>query len=218
MRRTCSLLLLCMAAALTFGTTTASAEGVQVTEEATGNPCPAITPNDSREFPLESTISGGCSEHIVNTEGGVILTAHIFGIESTDSQCNTEYTLRVGGNGEGYFTDIELTGINCTRRACGTADGAPEGWEIHMEETSSSSARLERHFCIENYDGNGRTTCHYFAPLREDPIASHRYELGTANSNEARTEIGCEGFTGYRGEVSGHWKTETSALELVHSP
>jgi len=195
----------------------ANAQNVTVTDEATGNPCPAVSPNDSSEFPLDSAVTGGCTAHVLSTEGMVVMTAHIFGIESTDSQCGTEYAMRIGGNGEGYFTDVELSGQNCNRRPCGTAAGTPESWEIHIEETTSTTARLERHFCIENIGGGGRQTCHYFVPLREEAPGQHQYELGTVNASETRTEVGCEGFTGFRAELSGHWKTELTTLELVHT-
>jgi len=216
--RKLTLLAVVAVAAMAAIAPSAFAQNITVTDEATGNPCPAVSPSDSSEFPLNSAVTGGCVAHAINTEGLVILTAHIFGVESTDSQCTNEFTARLGGNGEGYLTNVSLTGAACSRRPCGTAAGATEAWEAHGEETTSTSARLEAHFCVENVGGGGRQTCHLFVPFREDPAGgSHLYEFGTASGAEARTEIACEGFTGFRAEVSGHWKSETNSLEVLHS-
>jgi len=219
--RKLTLLAVMAVAALALMATSASAQNITVESEVDGNPCPAVSPNNTTiEFPVSTTVTGGCVAHAVNTEGLVILTAHIFGIESTDSQCENEFTARLGANGEGYLTNIRLSGPNCTRRPCGTRAGAPEAWEVHGEEINANSARLEAHFCVENAsDGQGRQTCHLFVPFREDPVGSHRYEFGTAAAAtppENVSEISCEGFTGFRAEVTGHWKSELTTLEVIH--
>lgn len=215
--RKLSLLATLVVAALAIMAPSASAAvgNLIVSDEATGSVCPNVSPSDSSEFPVAANVTGGCVGHAVNAEGQVTLTAHIFGIESSDSVCNNEFTARLGGNGEGYLTGVTLTGASCTRRPCDNASGQTEAWEIHGEETAAGVKRLEAHFCVENVsDGGGRTTCHLFIPFAD--TGNHVYEFGTVNASDVPQEVGCEGFTGFRGEVSGHWRSEDGTFEASH--
>jgi hypothetical protein len=205
------------AAALLSSAPSTSAQ-IEISDEINGGHCPAVSPsNVTYEHPPQWEVEGGCVVHISNTEGNVVLTAHIFGIESTDSTCTQEFDARIGKNGEGYLTNIQFGspagGGTCNRETCRNGDNDAVAWELHTDETVTGPLRLEIHMCMWSVGGGGLAVCHIDVPFAD--ISSsfrHRYELGTVNTWDIPVETGCESFSGFRGELSGHWTTEEEPI------
>lgn len=172
-------------------------QSVEVTDEATaGAHCPTLA-------------AGGCTAHGSST-GNVVLTAHIFGIESTVTTCTNEFDLVTDEDGNGRLQNQVLAGPNCTRQPC-QVSGATQPWPGVASEPANGQLRLTVNFCVEPIGGGTDTTCELEVPFRS--TGDHDYEFG----NVGGTEIPCHGTAGFRGEVTGHWISEIdSTLEVAH--
>jgi hypothetical protein len=185
---------------------------LETRSEPGGILCPAVTPAPpAPATPEVFTTGGGCRLHVTGTS--IVLTAHIFGIESTDSSCNVEFDMRVDAQGEGYLSHIELTqGATgtCTRRAChqteagtppptGQSEGRP--WGFYTREVSPGAINLTMLFCLEprgNPHG-AELHCHIVLPLTE--TANHHYRLVGTDTPAACTD-------GLRAELTGTFEAE----------
>lgn len=174
-----------------------------VTAEPTGVPCPAVTPSPAPN-PGPMTTAGGCRIHV--TGNSILLTVHVFGIESTDATCSTELDGRIDASGEGYVTHVELVQApqgSCTRRPCGASTQTPEGraWSAYGRETAPGVRAVTVLYCLWPLNGTTTTHCEITIPFAEP--TNHRIQ-GVANDTP------CHGFTGFRGEHTGTWNIEST--------
>lgn len=207
--------------------------GVAVFQEVAGSDpfCPAVTPAWPPLGTGSFATSGGCRVHMSSL--GFQITAHVFGIESTDSTCNIEFNMRIDGGGEGYLSHFELTQGSqgtCTRRACSQTEGGsppPTGqtegrpWSFYIHEDEPGQEALTALMCIQprNDPAGARTHCEVTLPITH--LTLHRMRL-TSNDKA------CHGTGGFRGEVtidlfgelgpdlSGENQAEQS-VELLHT-
>ena len=187
--------------------------GVIVNQEPAGTACPAVTPVAPPATPEVFAAAGGCRVHISGT--AIVLTAHVFGIESTDSTCNVEMDMRVDSGGEGWLSHLEFTqGATgtCTRRAChqteagtppptGQSEGRP--WGFYGDETGPGTEVIRALFCVEpRGNPNGALThCDITLPLTQTAV--HRYRV-------IGTDTPCSGTAGFRGEITGTLAVEAA--------
>jgi hypothetical protein len=186
----------------------------EVRAEPGGGLCPAVTPAPpAPATPEVFTTGGGCRLHITGPD--IVLTAHVFGIESTDSTCDVEFDMRVDGQGEGYLSHFEFTPTasgqgTCTRRAChqseagtppptGQSEGRP--WGFWGREVATGAINITALFCVEpRGNPNGAEThCQIVLPLTE--IANHHYRV-------VGNDTPCAGTAGFRGEITGTLEAE----------
>lgn len=190
--------------------------GVQVRSEpspGTAGPlCPAVTPTNPPATPEVFTAAGGCRVHVSGTS--IVLTAHVFGIESVDSTCNVEFDMRVDSDGEGWLTHHEFTPApvgTCTRRPChqgglpipptGQQEGRP--WGFYGHEIAPNNEVIRAVFCVEprgQVDGP-LTHCDITLPLTQ--TTNHRYRV-------IGTDTPCSGIGGFRGEITGTLAVEAT--------
>jgi hypothetical protein len=184
---------------------------VQVRTEPGSALCAAVTPTPPPITPEVFTTGGGCRTHWNFVEP--VITAHVFGIESTDSTCNIEFDMRVDSQGEGYASHLEFTQGptgTCTRRAChqteagtppptGQSEGRP--WSFFMREEAIDDIQMVLFFCIEpRGNPNGALThCLVTLPLTE-PAKHHYHVVGV--------DTPCAGTAGFRGELTGTLEIE----------
>lgn len=187
--------------ATAFAASSASA-AVTVNSEATGLGCGTVTVSGH-------TVSGGCALH---ANGEVLLRGHVFGIEATTSDCQIEFTGRVGTNGEGRVSGANMSnhaGSNaCVRKPCVEAGGAMALWPAHARETGPGTEVLNSEFCITALDGSNTQRCLVNIPISEG--ADHDYESlipdvrGTNHLNAPNCEI------------DGQIHIEGTPVEIVH--
>jgi hypothetical protein len=170
-------------AAMAFSAVSASA--TTVTTEPGGVACPALT-----------ATAGGC---VLHASGEVLLQGHVFGIESTASDCNLELTGRVDSTGAGKVDKAVFShhaGLtDCTRTPCllpwtATLTGSKGAFVV----TST--------FCVLN--GTTQQTCTVALPVNESghTYGSSFHVTATANTNAPNCE------------VEGQLNLEGTALEL----
>jgi hypothetical protein len=190
------LLLAVMAlAAMAFAASTASAQSLELTDEATGAHCPAVTLNGT-------DVDGGCLTH-ATSESAIELRKHVFGIESHITSCNNEFAGRVSEDAQGYIFEQVLSGAGCARQACKpTGEGTP--WAASGAENTGTGAQgfLTTDFCVEPVGGGTDETCEIDVPFNAYSN-QHRQEYGQAG------EMSSHGISGFRCELVGHWNSET---------
>ncbi|HYI99609.1 MAG TPA: hypothetical protein VEX36_08045 [Thermoleophilaceae bacterium] len=197
---------------------------LQVRSEPSGVLCPAVTPA-TPPATGNFTTAGGCLIHVAGS--GIVQSGHVFGVETIESTCNIEFDLRIGGDGAGYLTHVELVpGIagTCERRPChypntpnptfvppSTVNGNHNEARPHrgyMEETTNPvGERLVFLFCLEPRSSTSlepmtKRHCQVAVPFTE--TANHRYTF-TAN------DVGGTGTP--RCELNGTYVVEPTQLQ-----
>ena len=176
--------------------------------EPGGTLCPPVTPSPA-PVPGPTATAGGCRVHARGLN--IVLVAHIFGFESVDSTCDTEFDARLDGSAEGYLTHAEITqGTQgtCTRRPCGSTSPGVEGraWSGFGRERGAVTPRegITVLFCLWGLENQTNTHCEVTIPFTETEggvATNHRYHF-IANDTP------CHGTAGFRGELTGEWNTE----------
>lgn len=180
--------------------------------EPGGTLCPPVTPSPA-PAPGPTTTTGGCRVHI----GGrnTVIVGHIFAMEFTDTTCDIEFDARLDGSVEGYLTHVEMTQGTlgtCTRRPCGSSP-TMEGraWSTYAhEELNPPKEVLTLLFCVWGTADMTNTHCEVDIPFTETEggvPTNHRYHF-TPN------DAACDGVAGFRGELTGEWKTEMVTAPL----
>lgn len=163
-----------------------------------GFACPGVGPTPPPTEGVFNT-AGGCVVH--GGGNGIVLSGHLWGIESVDSTCNVEFDWRTDGSGTGYLTHHEFTTAStgtCTRKACeqGTlepfqSEGRPWRAFAFESQTGPPEERLTVLFCVEDRDpdGGNERHCNVTVPFTE--TTNHRYTF-TANDINASGTPRCE--------------------------
>jgi len=200
--RKLALLATMVAAVLAMTAASASAQGLNITQEPGGAPCPAVSQ-------VGHTISGGCVVHAVSV-GTITLRAHVFGFESVDSVCTNEFTARLNAAGSGFLTAQNLAGAGCTRRPCAEeATGTRLPWAGTGRETGPGTEGITVNFCLWGLTNETATNCEVTVPFSETAGVNHNYTF-VANDTP------CHGVAGFRGELTGTWRTEGTGIEVNH--
>lgn len=179
--------------------------------------CPAVTPaTPPASGPF--TTGGGCVAHGGGT--GIVLSGHLFGIESIDSTCTVEFDLRIAGNATGYLTHQEFsqgpTGT-CSRRPCdqpvvgeepapspNQGEGRPWRGFAFESQAGAPEERITVLFCVENRHAVGSTNrrhCNITVPFVE--TTNHRYTFTANDVNGSGTP---------RCELTGTFTTEAAQV------
>jgi len=206
-------------AALALAAPSAFGQALQTTNEATGADCPSVSA-------VGHAISGGCVIH-ASSEGEITLRQHIFGIESTVSVCENEFTGRLGPNGAGFINQQTLGDHgDCAREPCDEETGTKEKrpWPATGREQFLHPGKegvLRAVFCVETLTNtshpSGETNCTVDVPFTLFNASTHRYEFG-----EPVNEMPGIGTAGFRCELIGHWLTEATpgpgedTAEVIH--
>jgi hypothetical protein len=183
---------------------------LSVTAEPAGTACSAVTPATPPVSGVFTT-AGGCVVH--GGGNNIVLSGHLFGIESTDSTCTVEFDLRTDGSGRGYLAHQEFTtGTTgtCTRKPCDQAtftspqsEGRPWRGYASESQTGAPEETIRVLFCVEDRDADGgnRRHCNVVVPFTE--TANHRYPF-TANDVNASGTPRCE--------INGTFTTEATQV------
>jgi hypothetical protein len=193
-----------VAAATAIGASTALAAALEVkNEKAAGVHCPAVT--------LSGTdVDGGCLIHAKSENfgrgAGVEFRKHVFGIESHITRCDFEFWGRVDEDATGYGFEQQLSGANCTRKACDEESESIQ-WVAVAGEIAPQTETMTMGFCFENsFNDEGDESCEVDLPFKNNPATDHRTELGSALA----VEFSGHGVSGFRCELAGHWNSEAS--------
>ena len=172
--------------------------------------CSAVSPGTPPATGTFAT-AGGCVLH----KGGnnIVISGHLFGIESVDGTCSVEFDLRTDGSGRGYVPHQEFTqGATgtCPRKPCDQAsfaapqsEGRPWRGYAFESQTGAPEERITVLFCIEDRDADGgnRRHCNITVPFTE--TTNRRYTF-TANDVSGSGTPRCE--------VTGTFTTEATQL------
>ncbi len=196
--RTIALLAMSAIAGLAFAAN-ASAQDFEITNEANGLHCPAVTLSGT-------TVSGGCVVE-AHSEGTVELAGHQFGIELHVDDCLNEFTARLNEDGSGYLTNQVLSGEGCTTTPCLEGGNVAPWPGTGIEASGQKLLRIQ--FCVVNA-GTTRN-CEFDVPFTAN---GHAYEF-LANDLNGHTG----GIFTARCELTGHWLTEADSpnrVEIAH--
>lgn len=135
---------------------------------------------------------------------------HVFGIESSLTECSEEFTLHLNENGGGYIADPQVTG--CAYEACYTGSdmGDIEPWAFWAFESGGSNEAMTIAMCHEELG-----FCEIDIPLSSTAM-SHMPKLGRT------TEMPGHGVAGgAKCELVGEWLMEASEgqyqeIEVTH--
>jgi len=197
-------------AALALAAPSAFGQSLEITNEATGAHCGSLTVGTH-------SVSGGCQVNAVSETmsngDDVVLRQHIFGIESTVTECTNQFTANLNEDGEGYLTNQVLGGAACSREPCNeeASGGAQDPWHGTGREDDTGSW-LRSVFCVTQDNQHSNINCTVDVPFSE--VGDHNYEFGHANG----TEMPGIGTAGFRCELQGHWANTgaTSGVEVTH--
>jgi hypothetical protein len=193
MRIARKLMLLAVVAVAAMAFTASSASAVGVNDEASGEPCSAVSNTHHGDG------TGGCQIHATSvtpielaTSLGMIL-------------CDNEFEARVDGAGEGYIYGQTLT--NCqggTVVPCAES-GVVDNWVVHLNAEDS----MEATFCVTAF-GFINVTCH----LPSVTVAQAAHDDVTFSVSHTQK---CEGSSTQ--SVEGTWVAEVDdnhpPLEIV---
>lgn len=199
-----TLLLAIASTAIAMTASAASAQTLEVTNEATGTHCPAVTISGT-------DVDGGCLTHITS-EGNVVLRKHVFGIESDIyDNCTQEHSIRINEDGNGYYLEQQLFsgggGGGCSVVACfDGAQGEKRPWPANAFEGTPDGIVEGTEYitiapCFEPPNGGAESSCETDIPF-QTAENQHRLELGHA------TETASHGVSGFRCEYVSHWNSE----------
>jgi hypothetical protein len=164
---------------------------VEITNEATGQPCPDAT----------SSSSGGCLLHM---SGEVALSEHLFGLEALFSNCLVEYQVRIGGDGDGWIYNwgvADHPGVNNCVLPCSGAS------PIRVEETAASTEALVYSVCHRRQTDGRTVSCPISQPVVD--TGDHSY---VATATDLRGTVA----TSPQCEVDGQLTFEGTGIEIAH--
>lgn len=192
------------AAALTFGASAASAQTVEVLDEATSEHCDDITIGADHE------VEGGCAVHVTSTSN-MNFHIHISGVgEVLFSSCDTEFVAQVGERGLGFLVDQVLAGANCGIEACDEpqpSHAQPE-WPLGLYEGGGGNEALGFTLCLrpQGEEGSGNSYCTLLVDLVQ---SGHTQQLTAVEQSCVESPI----------EFSGTWVTDDSLdeVEIIHT-
>lgn len=176
----------------------AGAQTVELTNEATGQHCGAVTVTNH-------VVSGGCPLHAASIEPIVFrLMTTVLGT------CDSEFEARFSETGHGYIYNQVFTPVpmgSCPTQAC-TEGGAKIPWEARVRE-EGGVLKLEVRACIRGQFGF-EVNCHVtsFDWLQ----TAHDHVL--IDAEPART---CENAAAF--SIEGAWETEDGqpSIEVTHT-
>jgi hypothetical protein len=194
MRVTHKILLVSVAAlaAMAMAASTASGQSLEITNEANGTHCPAVSISGT-------DVDGGCLAHWV-WESEAHWFKHVFGIESQITECLGENHARVSEDGLGYVTEMTMTdppGKTCTRQPCKNGSGEMIPWAASFAEAGGATETGTITTCIEPLGGGTDEICESESPINEI-AGTHGWEIGNAG-----VEVTSHGAAGTRCE--GRW-------------
>jgi len=193
-----SLLVVLTVAAMTFMASPASAEPLELVDEASDSSCPTVTVSGV-------DVEGGCLVH-ATSDGLVELRAHVFGVEVATASCNIEVHGRFDDEAEGEFFEQLFSGANCPYRACEDAPGEANPWPAVGTDVAGQPI-LTVQLCVEPTSGGADQPCELDLPLNPADEEGHSHELG------GPTEVAGHGTAGFRCEVLGQWTTEVGGVQ-----
>ncbi len=210
-----------MAIAMAFSASTASAQSVEIWNEAVVPPqhCSAVT--EGVHSP-----TGGC--HIDVSSNAIDLRGHVFGIESEPlTDCGNSFEIRTNEDGEGYLTGMNITpgaggNLACSNvRNCNsengethpnTHGGAPgnHSWRGHIRETAPNTLQAVLSVCF--ITGQAIPECEGTLTL---PVTRTNEDLYVATANDASIPTGAGTFSTHC-EVNGAWSLTSEPGEDTH--
>jgi hypothetical protein len=194
-------------ALLGSGAAGASAETVEVLDEASGVHCPSVAVG------ADHVITGGCPIHFIADNGQQTFKHQATGGEVVTSSCTSSFTARINEDGLGYIGSITYVGTGCTIAACD--EPAPSHrnleWPIALVETGPSALALLMTLCIRPGpvgEGELNTNCTLLLPVTQ---TGHGLEISA-------TEDPC--FENEINELTVHWISDSvfDEVEVVHTP
>jgi hypothetical protein len=205
--RTLSIIVAASAAALAFGASSAAGQ-VEVTDEATGGHCTAVT------LDANHNVSGGCRIEAISEPAQPTQVQAFNGMTFvTVFTCGEHFEAAIGEDGTGYIYHAVHTshgGDPCMRTQCDEADHALIPWPLALE----SASNMEFTFCLRNVtsgEGDPGTPCHTNIDITDDGV--HNYEFH-ANGT---TSGSCENLGGGV-RIIAHWNIvptqEHPAIEI----
>ncbi len=181
-------------AAVAFGASTASAQ-VEVSDEATGEHCSAVTVDENHN------VSGGCRVEAV-TERETVVYAWVppLGLV-TVSTCDEHFEAAIGEDGTGYLysaTHTQHQGTYCRSVQCDEADHANRPWPLTIESTG----RMKFYYCVRDVigtsEGDAGMVCYSTMDL-VDNFIHHQELVATGTPGDAS----CGGGLDIR--IQAHW-------------
>lgn len=134
------LLTLALLASMAFTASAASA-AVEVSDPATGEPCPELF------FDGQALVEGGCQ--VEDFDGQWVLsvwTGSYFFTQDYD----TSFDLSVGADGVGYATDIVISSSGLFRTACDDADSQQLPWPVEIRSVGNGEFEADIELCVRN--------------------------------------------------------------------
>jgi hypothetical protein len=201
------------AMALTAG----SASAVEVSNEANGVHCTAVTIDEHH------AVSGGCRVEATSEVGQPTQVQAFNGMTFvTISTCADHFEAAIGEDGTGYLYQAVTSQSGtapCTRTQCDEshlAEHHPHAlipWPLTVESTSS----MEITFCLRDVnaeEGTAGTTCHTNVDITDD--GDHQYEFRATGAPGSGS---CENLGG-GARVIGHWNVTPTvshpAIEIAN--
>ena len=205
------LLALTALAALAFASS-ANAQSVTVTDEASTVPCSDVA------LDADHNVTGGCAVNVVSEQETQIV-AGTAGGPVVISTCEDQFEAHIDGGGEGYIDVVTTTGhaaAPCTREACDEAapSHATIPWRIHLREPEGAPLSANVAFCLYNQvsaEGTIGTPCVVNIPVTQ-----------TVHSQSFNAEGGqsCANLPPGAVTVVGHWHAAPDAghpaIEVSH--
>lgn len=175
---------------------------IEVTEEATGNHCSAVSLSGH-------TVSGGCVV-AAQTEAGApaTLSAHIPGSgESVFSVCDNSFGGHVQETGHGFIDNQSLSGASCALTPCQEAGAVNKPWPLYMHEFANQLS-LVTSFCVNS--PAGESVCSVDLTIVDD--GDHAYEV---RNRAVATGSRCSQNPAV--SLAGHWIfSGGTAIEIAH--
>jgi hypothetical protein len=167
----------------------ATAQTLEVVDEATSEHCSAVA-IDGHD------VNGGCQLHASGT-----LRTEFLGV--VVSNCNVEFTAHVGEDGSGYISDRISSGAQCTLEPCSEM-GATEPTLIEAGESGPGERHIIEERCERRPDG---TIIHC---ITEWPV----FVSGHDTMSMEGTQLVCNGSGPLH--VTGHFDFEGLGVEATH--
>jgi hypothetical protein len=175
--------------------------------------------------PVEASVEEGehCDiavqncEIVLHSTQEPIMTAHLFGFEFEQGECEDEFTAYLDESGSGQIRNqiiTQHTGDTCGRTACGSLPPGPaDPWSFTMEEDTAGEETMRVVFCFENLPNHDNETyCTVDVHVTTD---HHSTELSTEGPDGDGQRCEQNPIT----EFLGHWiaePDESDEIALVH--
>lgn len=191
MRFARKLLVVAFATAAAMAMVAGSASAVTVLDEASGQPCSAVTLNGH-------DVNGGCPMQATST--GKVELRGILGAMIT---CDNDFEASIGGDGTGYIHGQTLSGCNITTNPC-TSGGENVPWRVEASGTSNPFS-LEADFCVVT-SLTGTVQCH-ITDIEINQISHDEAEFTADNGSGSHKFCESSGTNG----LMGHWVATSDA-------